>query len=187
MYTHLKQTTLSTTENTQFDGGIDNYTDLILHSSINNTISNLKKLTLTIPNKEINYTRNDYFSIINNPIINNNKKKTESNISTINSYTGNQTNNCNKVKLNVEVESKKNKYPKSRNQKNVSFSNEKLWEINRVNRILHNKISNGVKSTYLRKNPSTILVKASAAINRERKNKDIVKGNEVSLINLKKY
>jgi hypothetical protein len=94
------------------------------------------------------------------------------------------------MKTNDEIHIKtdnKNVHLKTTNkkQKNISFSNEKLWEINRVNQILHNKITNAVKPTYTRVNPSISLVKATSTINRERKNKDIVKENEVSFKQLK--
>ncbi|VVC26803.1 Hypothetical protein CINCED_3A018130 [Cinara cedri] len=100
----------------------------------------------------------------------------------------NQTNNCSNITEQCKI--KKNTFDIKKNvnlnkkQKNISFSNEKLWEINRVNQILHNKVSNGVKPTYSRQNPS-FFVKATSKINREKKQKDIEKSNKILANKLK--
>lgn len=101
----------------------------------------------------------------------------------------NQINTFDKTRINTIniMDSEKIKNPGIINkiQTNKSFCNQKLWEINRVNQILHNKISNGVKSTYSRQNSSTCYIKATSTINREKKNKEIKKENMVSFLKVK--
>jgi len=173
-------------ENTRIENGIKKYTNMILSNTVDNTVTDFEKLSITIPsNDKIDYTLYDNYSVISSPIRCTNKiytcKKSiaECNIS----------NNCiNTIKQiqmstnDTKIGNKTNVHSKmvNKKQKNLSFSNEKLWEINRVNQILHKKISNGIKPTYSRLNPSKLYVKATSTINRERKNKDIIIGNKVS-------
>lgn len=155
----------------------------------NETITKFEKLTLNIPSTEINkYTNNNYLNVICTSVEGkNHKNKYANTVSTNSDIQVNQNNNCNKTEINTidfKIDKIKNKHSEiiSKKQKNVSFSNQKLWEINRVNTILHKKISSGVKPTYSRQNPSILFVKATSTINRERQNKDIIKGNLVSFI-----
>lgn len=180
---------ISTRENTKVLSEVNKHGNLIPRHKTDEIITNIEKLTLTIPNTDFNYTNNKpYFSIINAPLVcKNNTTKFENNITTKCVTLDHQTNACSKIAIktfNIQIDKKKNDNVKKKNnkQKNISFSYNKLWEINRVNQILHNKISNGVKSTYTVRNPSACLVKATSTINREQKNKDILKRNEVSLI-----
>lgn len=158
----------------------------------NETIAKFEKLTLNIPSTEINkYTNNNYLNAIYTSIESKNHKNKCANIVGTNSdIQVNQNNICNKTEMDAidfKIDKVKNKHSEiiSKKQKNVSFSNQKLWEINRVNTILHKKISSGVKPTYSRQNPSTLFVKATSTINRERQNKDIIKENAVSFILVK--
>lgn len=135
---------------------------------------------------------NTFCSFISSPVIvsKNNTTKSKNSLNIDDYTTENQTVSCKNIEIDKVVmksDCSKNISIKTINkkQKNISFSNEKLWEINRVNQILHNKITNGAMPTYTRIKPPTSLVKATSTINRERKNKDIVKENEVSLKNLK--
>jgi len=168
-----------TKENIVFDDGIKTYTNLILSNTVDETITDFEKFSLiTSPKKdEINYTNNDYYSVITPPVLYTNQKCTcERRIVTdVDNTSDKYTKTFRKINNEKNVLSKMDK-----KQKNLSFSNEKLWEINRVNQILHKKINNSVKPTYSRPNPSKLCVKATSTINRERKNKDIIKGNEVS-------
>lgn len=155
----------------------------------NETITKFEKLTLNVPSTEINkYTNNNYLNVIYNSIESKNyKNKHANNVSTNSDIPVNQNNICNKTemnRINFKTDKVKNKHSEiiSKKQNNVSFSNQKLWEINRVNTILHKKISSGVKPTYSTQNPSILFVKATSTINRERQNKDIIKGNVVSFI-----
>lgn len=162
------------------EDGINKYTNLILSNASDEPITNFQKLTITIPNTEDN---NSSFNIINSPKVykNNNEEITNGERKDDNTCNHNNINTCRKMKIN-QVDSKKYLLPEivNKKQKNLSFSNQKLWEINRVNQILHKKISNGIKPTYLRQNPTTFIAKATSTINREKKNKDINKGNKVS-------
>lgn len=174
-------------ENTTFLNQVKKHTILVPSHNTDEIITNIEKLTLKIPNTDFNYTNNEHcFNIIDAPsVCKNNKTKFDNNIPHGYVSSDCQTNTCSKLKINsinIQTNSKKNNHIKIMNnkQKNISFSGQKLWEINRVNQILHNKISHGVKSTYPVQNPSKFLVKATSTINRERKNKDIVKKNEVS-------
>lgn len=194
MYINHEHTLFSTEKNTEFDHGMKKYTNIILSNTTDETISNLKNLSLTIPSTEVNFNSNKYFSVFSDPAVcKNGTSKFESNTSTDKIDTSNLCpifNSCKpKIKtIDVMIDQKKIGHPKTTNkkQKNLSFSNKTLWEINRVNRILHNKISNGVKPTYSRQKPSTFFKRATSTINRERKHKDIEKGNEVSFINIRK-
>lgn len=177
----------SSLENTTFLNQVEKHTILVPSHKTDEIITNVEKLTLKIPNTDFNYTNNKhYFNIIDAPSVCKNKiTKLENNIPRDCITSDCQTNACNKLKINtinIQTNSKKNNHINIINDKqnNISFSGQKLWEINRVNQILHNKISRGVKSTYPIQNPSTFLIKATSTINRERKNKDIMKKNEVS-------
>lgn len=179
MCSNFEQTLFSTTKNTQlFVDGIKKYANSVLSDTTDETISNFEQLTLGMPSTEIN---SYFFNVLSAPAAYKKNCTKCKNATTANDVDNNETDTCNKIKINIEVDSKKNAQSKTniKKQKNISFSNEKLWEINRVNRILHNKISNGVKPNYSRQSP-TLFVKATSTINRERKNKDIIKGNEVS-------
>lgn len=148
----------------------------------------INKNYLTYPSIQLENTNNNC-SVTISPVIvyKNNKIKSKNSLNIGDYTTENQTVSCKNVEIDevfITSDCSKNVSIKTINkmQKNISFSNEKLWEINRVNQILHNKITNGAKPTYTRIKPPTSLVKATSTINRERKNKDIVKENEVSLI-----
>jgi len=177
-----------TKENIVFDDGIKAYTNLILSNTVDETITDFEKLSLTSPKKdEINYTNKDYYSIITPPVVFISETCTcKKSVTDVDNTSDKHTETFRKIEIMSIVDTKinhgKNILLKmvNKKQKNLSFSNEKLWEINRVNQILHKKISNGVKPTYSRLNPSKLCVKATSTINRERKNKDIIKGNEVS-------
>lgn len=140
------------------------------------TLINFDKLGVRIPRAEIdcannnclNTTDNDGGSVANIKVGNNNNRNSSTKIKT------------NTTSINIANETISRSKVKNKKQRNVSFSNEKLWEINRVNRILHNKISNGVKSNYSNDNHSQFIVRATSTINREKKNRDIIRENEVS-------
>lgn len=158
--------------------GYKKFTNLNLNETdTESRFINFDKLSMTTPSAEIDCANNNCLnaiigndgSVVNNMKIGNN----------------NYNNRTTKIKINtVDINIADNKIShsdvKNKKQRNVSFSNEKLWEINRVNRILHNKISNGVKPNYSNKNHSQIIVRATSTINREKKNRDIERGNEVS-------
>lgn len=183
VYSNFDQTLFLTKRHTEFDNDEKKYSNVILSNTTDDTLTNLKKLTLKIPNTTISFTNNNYVSVMDNSVkCVNNTAKYENNVSVINDTEFNKSNICSKIRLKFnKTDIKKNVHLKNTNkkQRNISFSNEKLWEINRVNIILHNKISKGVKPIYSRQNPA-IFVKATSTINREKKNKDIVKANEVS-------
>lgn len=157
--------------------GINKYTNLILSNTSDELITNFEKLAITIPNTGDNNSTSSF--IISPKLYTNNNKVMMTGERKDDASYNHNINACKKIN---QLDSKKYLLPKTINkkQKNVSFSNEKLWEINRVNQILHKKISNGIKPTYSRQNPSIYIVKATSTINREKKNKDIAKGNEVS-------
>lgn len=169
-------------ENTGFEDGIQKCTKLILTNTIDETSTNFEKLSLTIPNNDtINYT-NNYYNVITPPIICVNKSNIDGN-NTSSNHTNVSFVKTKMSTVGTKINNKKNvEKIVNKKQQNLSFSNGKLWEINRVNQILHKKISIGVKPTYLRLNPSKPCVKATSKINREIKNKDIIKRNEVSFI-----
>lgn len=177
---------LSSLENTTFLKHVKKHTVIVPSDNTDEIITYVENLTLNIPNTDLNYTNKYYINIIDSPsVCKNNIIQFKNNIPCDCVTSNCQTNACRKLKIdtiNIQKNSKKNNHIKVMNkkQKNISFSGQKLWEINRVNQILHNKISHGVKSAYLIQNPSTFLVKATSTINRERKNKDIIKKNEVS-------
>lgn len=164
LYSNIDQTICSTQE-------LKKYSNLIL-SNKTDIIHNFQKLTLTIPSTEKNY--------VNASVICKNNAKVNENIFNAHNYSINQINN--KID-NIEY-SKRNEHSKIRNkkQKNISFSSQKLWEINRVNQILHKKINSGTKTNNTKQNTSVFFIKATSTINREKKNKDIVKENEVSRV-----
>lgn len=184
--TNFDMNSFSTLENITFLNQVKKHTIFIPSHNTDEIITNVEKLTLTIPNTDFNNTNKHYFNNIDAPsICKNNTIKFENNNLSDDVTSDCQINTCGELKMNsinIQTNSKKNNHIKIMNnkQKNISFSGQKLWEINRVNQILHKKISHGVKSTYLIQNPSTFLVKATSTINRERKNKDIIKKNEVS-------
>jgi hypothetical protein len=156
------------------------YTNLIISNKTDSTIHSFQKLTLKIPSTKNNYTKNNYVSA--SVICKNNVNINESIINTPNYPLNHINNKIEKNKIgNIEYP-KRNEPSKTWNkkQKNISFSNQKLWEINRVNQILHKKINNRTKTNNTKQNTSIFFIKATSTINRERKNKDIVKENEVS-------
>lgn len=186
MYSNNDLALFATKQSKSIENRVKKYTtQLILSSITNETITDFNKLAL---NKNLNThfvnTNNNFCGVSSDPIIyNDNSIRGKSNLNMEKNTTDNQTDNCKNIEIDdicIKTDNK-NFHMKTTNkkQKNISFSNEKLWEINRVNQILHNKITNGVKPTYTSKKPSTS-VKATSTINRERKNKVIVKENEVS-------
>lgn len=187
MYSNLDLALFSTKQSKIIENGVNKYsTNMILSNITDETITSFNKHTLKInPSLQFENTNNNFSRVISAPVmLKNNTIKSKSNLN-INDYTtDNQTVTCKNIEIDEAYIKTDNKNVHTKNtnkkQKNISFSNEKLWEINRVNQILHNKITNGVKPTYTRIKPSTSLVKATSTINRERKNKDIVKENEVS-------
>lgn len=189
MYSHIDRTIYSTQENTGFVDGIKTYTNLIISNTTDATVHNFQKLTLTVPSTKNNYTNNNY---VNASVVCKNNSNVHENIVITNNNTANQIITSSKIKKNeignIE-ERKKNVHPRARNkkQKNISFSSQKLWEINRVNQILHKKINSGTNTTNTKQNTSTFFMKATSTINRERKNKDIVKKNEVSWVRKKVF
>lgn len=186
MCSNFDHTLFLTKENTGFENGKKKYTNVVLSNITDDTLTGLEELTLKIPNRKINFTNNNYIGVVSDFVeCVNDTTKCENNVFDGNNIEFNKMNYFSKTKMNT-TDIKKNVNSKNTNKKlkNVSFSNEKLWEINRVNQILHNKISNGVKPTYSRKN-AAIFVKATSAINRERKNKDIAKANEVSYMKVR--
>jgi len=195
MYSNIDLDLFSTKHGKNIENGVNKYTTKMILSNITDeTITSFNRHTLNKnPRIQFEKTHKNFCSVISSPVVvnpscvcNNNTVKSKSSLNFDDYTTDNQTVTNNK---NIEIDEvfiktdhNKNVHIKTTNkkQKNISFSNEKLWEINRVNQILHNKITNGVKPTYTRIKPSTSLVKATSTINRERKNKDIVKENEVS-------
>lgn len=174
-------------KNRRFKRGPKEYINMIPACNTIETITKFEKLTLNIPSTEINkYTNNNYLNVISTSIESkNHKNKYANTVSTNNKNQVNQNNICNKTEINTISNLKiKNKHLEiiNKKQKNVSFSNQQLWEINRVNTILHKKISSVVKPISSRQNPSILFVKATSTINRERQNKDIIKENVVSFI-----
>lgn len=184
MYSNIDRAIFSIQENAGLVNGSKKYTNMTISNTTDTTIHNFQKLTLTIPSGENNCTRNNFVSA--SLVCKNNSNVCESIINTDNN-TLNQINTSSKIEINdiYNIEDRKrNVQPKTRNkkQKNISFTSQKLWEINRVNQILHKKINNGTKNTNSKPKTSTIFIKATSTINRERKNKDIVKENEVSWV-----
>lgn len=166
---------------------------MVLSNTNDDTVTMFEKLTLAISSREINHINNNNFkecstrSKCKNNI---NKCANSVTVAKSNNSLDNQKNTFDKTKINtinIMIDDKKIKNPEIINkiQTNKSFCDQKLWEINRVNQILHNKISNGVKSTYSRQNSSTCYIKATSTINREKKNKEIMKENMVSFLKVK--
>jgi len=195
IYSNIDQALFSTKQSKSIEKGINKYTTKMILSNItDNTITRFNEHTLK-KNSRIQFentttTNNNFCSATSSPVFvcNNNTDKNKICLNIGDYISDNQTVSCKNIEID-EVFIKSN-YSKNlpiktinKKQKNISFSNEKLWEINRVNQILHNKITSGAKPTYTRTKPSTSLVKAASTINREKKNKDIVKENEVSLKN----
>jgi len=186
MYSNIDFHLFSNKQNKSIENRVNKYsTNIILSNCTDETVNSFNKLTLKKnSNSQFQNTNNNFCNVIGAPIISKNTVESNNNLNNDDYITDNKTNVCKNIE-NYEIHTiteNKNAHLKTTNkrQKNISFSNEKLWEINRVNQILHNKITNGVKPTYMRINPSISLVKATSTINRERKNKDIVKENEVS-------
>jgi len=182
-------------ENTVFEHELKKqYTNLILSNTTDETITQFEKLALTISSTEINCINN--LNIINaSTKCKNNTIKSKSIITNYDDTLDNQINICNKDtelcdknklnKIDILKDNKKTSQQSTmiiKKKTNISFSNQKLWEINRVNQILHTKISNGVKPNYSRQNSSKMFVKATSMINLEKKNKDVEKQNAVSFI-----
>ncbi|XP_025203646.1 uncharacterized protein LOC112600592 [Melanaphis sacchari] len=187
MYSNIDLALFPNKQNKSIEDRVNkNSSKIILSNFTDETITSFNKCTLKRnQNIQFHNTNNNFCSVISAPlIIKKNTIKSKSNLNNDDYIiTDNKTDICKNIENN-EIHTKthnKNVHLKTTNkkQKNISFSNEKLWEINRVNQILHNKITNGVKPTYTRINPSISLVKATSTINRERKNKDIVKENEI--------
>jgi len=189
MCSNIDMDLFSTKKSKIIENGVNKYsTKIILSNITDETITSFNKCTLKKnPSIQFDNTNNNCCRVISAPVMvckNNNTIKSKGNLNIDDYTTDNQTVTCKNIEIdevyiktdNTNVQMKTT----NKKQKNISFSNEKLWEINRVNQILHNKITNGVKPTYTRIKPSTSLVKATSTINRERKNKDIVKENEVS-------
>uniref|UniRef100_A0A2S2PGX5 Uncharacterized protein n=1 Tax=Schizaphis graminum TaxID=13262 RepID=A0A2S2PGX5_SCHGA len=189
MYSNIDLALFSNKQNESIENRVNKYsTKIILSNFTEETITSYNKRTLKKnTNIQFQNTNNNFCSVISAPsICKNNTIKSKSYLNNDDHTTNNKADTCKNIvmKTNDEIHIKtdnKNIHLKTTNkkQKNISFSNEKLWEINRVNQILHNKITNAVKPTYTRVNPSISLVKATSTINRERKNKDIVKENEI--------
>lgn len=191
MYSNIDLALFSTKQSKSIENKCT--TKMILSNITDETISSFNKHTLkNKPSIQFENTNNNFCSVINSPVVvnpscvcKNNTIKIKSSLNIDDYTTDNQivSSKCIEIdKVFMKTDYSKNVHIKTTNekQKNISFSNEKLWEINRVNQILHNKITNGVKPTYTRIKPSTSFVKATSTINRERKNKAIVKENEVS-------
>ncbi|CAI6348395.1 unnamed protein product [Macrosiphum euphorbiae] len=188
MYSNINLALFSTKQSKIIENGVNKYsTKMILSNITDETITSFNKRTLKKkPSVQFENTNNNFCRVISAPVMvcKNNTIKSKSDLNIDDYTTDNQTVTFKNIEIdevyiktdNTNVQMKTT----NKKQKNISFSNEKLWEINRVNQILHNKITNGVKPTYSRIKPSTSLVKATSTINRERKNKDIVKENEVS-------
>jgi len=188
MYSNIDLALFSTKQSKIIENGVNkNSTKMILSTITDETITSFNKRTLKKnPSIQLKKTNNNLCRVISDPVMicENNTINSKSNLNIDDYTTDNQTVTCKNIEINevyiktdnTNVQMKTS----SKKQKNISFSNEKLWEINRVNQIIHNKITNGVKPTYSRIKPSISLVKATSKINRERKNKDIVKENEVS-------
>lgn len=180
MYSNIDFHLFSNKQNKSIENRVNKYsTNIILSNCTDETVNSFNKRTLKKnSNSQFQNTNNNFCSVIGAPIISKNTIESNNNL---NNDETNTYKNIENDEIHTATENK-NVHLKTTNkrQKNISFSNEKLWEINRVNQILHNKITNGVKPTYTRVNPSISLVKATSTINPERKNKDIVKENEVS-------
>eukprot|EP00102_Acyrthosiphon_pisum_P021491 XP_016658701.1 PREDICTED: uncharacterized protein LOC107883365 [Acyrthosiphon pisum] len=186
MYSNIDQALFSTKQSKIIENGVNKYsTKMILSNITDETITSFNKHTLKkCPSIRFENTNYNFCRVIRAPVMvcKNNTIKSKNNLNIDDYTTDNQTITCKNIEIdevyvktdnaNVQIKTTNKK------QKNISFSNEKLWEINRVNQILHNKITNGVKPTYTRIKPSASLIKATSTINRERKNKDIVKENE---------
>jgi len=195
MHSNIDLALFSIKQNKSIENRVNKYsTKIILSNFTEETITSYNKHTLKKnTNIQFQNTNNNFCNVISAPsICKNNTIQSKSYLNNDDCSTNNKADSCKNIvmKTNDEIHIKtdnKNVHLKTANkkQKNISFSNEKLWEINRVNQILHNKITNAVKPTYTRVNPSISLVKATSTINRERKNKDIVKENEVSFKQLK--
>lgn len=185
MYSNIDLDLFSNKQNKSIENRVNKYsTNIILLNCTDETVNSFNERTLKKnSNSQFQNTNNNFCSVISAPIISKNTIESKNNLNNNDYITNNKTNtykNIENDEIHIITENKNLKTINKR-QKNISFSNEKLWEINRVNKILHNKITNGVKPTYMRVNPPVSLVKATSTINRERKNKDIVKENEVSL------
>lgn len=186
MYSNIDFDLFLNKQNKSIENQVNKYsTNIILTNCTDETVNNCNKHTLTKnSNSQFQNTNNNFSRDIGAPIIFKNTIESKNNLYNDDYIKDNKTNTYKNIEIDeihITTENK-NVHLKTTNkrQKNISFSNEQLWEINRVNQILHNKITNGVKPTYMRVNPSISLVKATSTINRERKNKDIVKENEVS-------
>lgn len=173
-------------DNEELADGLKKYTKLILSDYTDETIKNFEKLSITNINREISRNKNNkhFNDVVSNPIeCKNNMDKQQNNDALEND---NRILNRSKRTLNTfdgtRMHNKQNVLPKFSNkkQRNISFSKEKLWEINRVNQILHRKISSAIKPTHVVRSP-TVLMKATSTINREKKKNDIIKGNKVSI------
>ncbi|XP_027842859.2 uncharacterized protein DDB_G0288805-like [Aphis gossypii] len=179
MYSNIDFHLFSNKQNKSIENRVNKYsTNIILSNCTDETVNSFNKRTLKKnSNSQFQNTNNNFCSVIGAPIISKNTIESNNNL---NNDETNTYKNIENDEIHTATENK-NVHLKTtdKRQKNISFSNEKLWEINRVNQILHNKITNGVKPTYTRVNPSISLVKATSTINRERKNKDIVKENEI--------
>lgn len=190
-------TSYSVENSSVFKGGLKEVSELVLSNTTDETVAKFSKMTVTIPYTNQCYADGKYlhFTAINTPKeVKNNavyKKNTVTTFTSNDTLVGQMNTIRKKTKTNtteVKVHNKNITHPEKiiKKQKNVSFSNQKLWEINRVNQILHTKLSNGVKPTYSRQNPSTATVmRATSTINREKKKKDIIQENIVSDISTK--
>lgn len=185
MYSNTDLALFSTKQSKSIENKVNKCTTKIILSNITDeTITSFNKRTLKKnPSIQFENTNNNFCSV---PVMvyKSNTIKSKNNLNIDDYTTDNQTVSCKNIEIDEDYIKTDNrnvhKKTTNRKQKNISFSNEKLWEINRVNQILHKKITNGVRPTYTRIQPSTSLVKATSTINRERNNKDIVKENEVS-------
>lgn len=179
---NIDRTIYSNKDNIGLADGLNEYTKLILSKYTDETTTNFEKLAITNINKKISCKKNNNYSNVSNPVVcKNNIFKYQNNDDIDND---NQIINCSKITLNTfdtRMHNKQNIFLRSSNKKqqNISFSKEQLWEMNRVNQILHKKISSGIKPTFARQSP-TVIMKATSTINREKRKKDIIKGNEVS-------
>lgn len=186
MYSNIDFDLFLNKQNKSIENQVNKYsTNIILTNCTDETVNNCNKRTLTKnSNSQFQNTNNNFSRDIGAPIIFKNTIESKNNLYNDDYIKDNKTNTYKNIEIDEIHITTENKNVRlkttNKRQKNISFSNEQLWEINRVNQILHNKITNGVKPTYMRVNPSISLVKATSTINRERKNKDIVKENEVS-------
>ncbi|XP_015378791.1 PREDICTED: uncharacterized protein LOC107172974 [Diuraphis noxia] len=195
IYSNINLPLFSTKQSKNIENGVNKYTTkMILSNIIDDTaITRFNKQTFKKnPSMQFENTSNNFCGVISSPVIvcKNNTTKSKSSLNIDDYTTENQTNSCKNIEIDevfIKSDCSKNVPKKTINkkQKNISFSNEKLWEINRVNQILHNKITNGAKPTYSRIKPPISLVRATSTINRERKNKDIIKENEILAKKLK--